>query len=92
MLQRVADFVGANPQAVESMLAVALVGVLLRRRNRGWQRDLRRWAFLLATDHLAKGRNPQVDFETFLDPEQLEEVGLKHQYGKLTDSTRTLDP
>jgi hypothetical protein len=49
-------------------------------------------AFLLATDHLAKGRNPQVDFETFLDPEQLEEVGLKHQYGKLTDSTRTLDP
>jgi len=41
-------------------------------------------ALLLAADGPATVRYPDVvDFETFLDPEQIGEVGLKHQEGKL---------
>lgn len=41
-------------------------------------------AFLLTADEGADNRYPQIiDFETFLDPEQIEEVGLDHRDGRL---------
>jgi alkylresorcinol/alkylpyrone synthase len=41
-------------------------------------------AFLLAADGSAEGRYPEiVDFETLLNSAHIEEVGLKHQDGKL---------
>ncbi len=41
-------------------------------------------AFLLRAGDGANVRYPQVvDFQTFLDPDQIEEVGLRHQNGKL---------
>jgi len=41
-------------------------------------------AFLLARGPSADRRYPEtVDFETFLDPGQIDEVGLRHQDGKL---------
>ena len=41
-------------------------------------------AFLLDAGDAANVRSPEVvDFQTFLDPEQIEEVGLRHQDGKL---------
>jgi hypothetical protein len=41
-------------------------------------------AFLLAGGPQAKRKYPQsIDFETFIDTEQIEEVGLQHRDGKL---------
>jgi predicted naringenin-chalcone synthase len=41
-------------------------------------------AFLLGSGPQAKRKYPQIiDFETFIDTEQIEEVGLQHRDGKL---------
>jgi 3,5-dihydroxyphenylacetyl-CoA synthase len=41
-------------------------------------------AFLLAADQQSTTRYPQViDFETFIDTNQIEQVGLQHRNGKL---------
>jgi polyketide synthase Type III len=89
-LQRAADFVRAHPRGMALMLAVEIcsacyfvdntletvVGNTICADGAA--------AFLLAVAQPAALRYPEVvDFETFLAPEQIEEVGLLHQDGKL---------
>ena len=88
-LQRATDFVRANPARVALMVAVEIcsgycvdntletaVGNAICADGAA--------AFLLARDSSTDRRHPEtVDFETFLDPGQIEEVGLRHQDGKL---------
>jgi len=88
-MQRAVDFVRANPGRHALMLAVEIcsacyfvdntletvVGNAICADGAA--------AFLLAEQH-ANHRYPQIiDFETFIDTEQIEEVGLKHRDGKL---------
>jgi polyketide synthase Type III len=84
------DFVRANPERQALMLAVEICSA-------GYYVDNTletvvgnaicadgAAAFLLAGEHQAKFKYPQiVDFETFIDSEQIEEVGLHHRDGKL---------
>lgn len=89
-LQRAADFVRANPRGVALMLAVEICSACYYVDNtletvvgNAICADGAA-AFLLAADGPATASYPEVvDFETFLDPEQIEQVGLKHQEGKL---------
>ena len=89
-LQRAADFVRANPRRLALMLAVEICSACYYVDN-SLETVVGNTicadgaaALLLAADGPATARYPDVvDFETFLDPEQIEEVGLKHQEGKL---------
>lgn len=89
-LQRAADFVRAHRRGMALMLAVEIcsacyfvdntletvVGNTICADGAA--------AFLLAAAQPAALRYPEVvDFETFLAPEQIEEVGLLHKDGKL---------
>jgi 3,5-dihydroxyphenylacetyl-CoA synthase len=89
-LQRAVDFVRANPGRKAMVLAVEIcsacyyidhtletvVGNAICADGAA--------AFLLGTGEESHGRYPQViDFETFLDTEQIEQVGLQHRNGKL---------
>ena len=90
MLQRAADFVRANPDRQALMLAVEICSSCYYVDNRletvvgnaicadGAA------AFLVGVKQQTNRLYPQiVDFETFLDSEQIEEVGLQHRDGKL---------
>jgi predicted naringenin-chalcone synthase len=89
-LQRATDFVRANPTGVALMVAVEICSACYYVDNtletvvgNAICADGAA-AFLLARDPSADYRHPEaVDFETFLDPGQIEEVGLRHQDGKL---------
>src|SRR6201997_5612998 len=89
-LQRATDFVRANPTRVALMAAVEICSACYYVDNtletvvgNAICADGAA-AFLLAADSPATVSYPQVvDFETFLDPAQIQEVGLKHQEGKL---------
>jgi len=89
-LQRVTDFVRANPGRQALMLAVEIcsacfyvdetletvVGNAICADGAA--------AFLLGAEKKANRSYPQVvDFETFIDTEQIEQVGLQHRSGKL---------
>lgn len=89
-LQRAADFVRAHPQGLALMLAVevcsacyfvdnsleTVVGNAICADGAA--------AFLLAANQPSARRYPEiVDFETFLVPGQIDEVGLLHRDGKL---------
>lgn len=88
-LQRAADFVRAHPRGLALMLAVEIcsacyfvdntletvVGNAICADGAA--------AFALAAQPAALRYPEVVDFETFLSPEQIEEVGLLHQDGKL---------
>jgi alkylresorcinol/alkylpyrone synthase len=89
-LQRAVDFVRANPGRQALMLAVEICSACYFVDNTletvvgnaicadGGA------AFLLAGGPQAKRKYPQIiDFETFIDTEQIEEVGLQHRDGKL---------
>jgi len=89
-LQRAVDFVRANPSRVALMLAVEICSACYYVDNsietvvgNAICADGAA-AFLLDAGDTAVVRYPEVvDFQTFLDPEQIEEVGLRHQDGKL---------
>ena len=89
-LQRATDFVRANPTRVALMVAVEICSACYYVDNtletvvgNAICADGAA-AFLLARDSSPDRRYPEtVDFETFLDPGQIEEVGLRHQDGKL---------
>jgi 3,5-dihydroxyphenylacetyl-CoA synthase len=89
-LQRVVDFVRANPARKALMLAVEIcsacyyvddtletvIGNAICADGAA--------AFLLGMGELKEYLYPQViDFETFLDTERIQEVGLQHRNGKL---------
>jgi polyketide synthase Type III len=89
-LQRAVDFVRANPGRQALMLAVEIcsacyyvdntletvVGSAICADGAA--------AFLLAAGQQANRSYPQIiDFETFIDTDQIEEVGLQHRDGKL---------
>lgn len=84
------DFVRANPERQALMLAVEICSACYYVDNtletvvgNAICADGAA-AFLLACEHQAKFKYPQiVDFETFIDREQIEEVGLQHRDGKL---------
>ena len=89
-LQRAVDFVRANPDRKALMLAVEICSACYYVDNTletvignaicvdGAA------AFLLGGEQQANLSYPQiVDFETFIDTEQIEEVGLQHRDGKL---------
>src|SRR4029077_5076165 len=89
-LQRAVDFVRANPGRQALMLAVEICSACYFVDN---TRETvvgnaicadGAAAFLLAGGPQAKRKYPQIiDFETFIDTEQIEEVGLQHRDGKL---------
>jgi 3,5-dihydroxyphenylacetyl-CoA synthase len=89
-LQRAYDFVRANPGRMALMLAVEICSACYYRDNtletvvgNAICADGAA-AFLLTADQPGALRYPEiVDFETFLDVEQIEEVGLRHKDGKL---------
>lgn len=89
-LQRAVDFVRANPSRAALMLAVEICSACYYVDNsietvvgNAICADGAA-AFLLDAGDTAVVRYPEVvDFQTFLDPEQIEEVGLRHQDGKL---------
>jgi polyketide synthase Type III len=89
-LQRVTDFVRANPGRKALMLAVEICSACYYVDNtletvigNAICADGAA-AFLLGGSEPMKRAYPRViDFETFLDPEQIEEVGLQHRSGKL---------
>jgi 3,5-dihydroxyphenylacetyl-CoA synthase len=89
-LQRAADFVRAHPQRVALMIAVEICSACYYVDNtletvvgNAICADGAA-AFLLVAGQSAALRYPEiVDFETFLAPEQIEEVGLLHRDGKL---------
>ena len=89
-LQRAADFVRAHPQRMALMLAVEICSACYYVDNtletvvgNAICADGAA-AFLLGAVQSAALRYPEiVDFETFLAPEQIEEVGLLHRDGKL---------
>jgi 3,5-dihydroxyphenylacetyl-CoA synthase len=89
-LQRTVDFVRANPGGIALMLAVEIcsacyfvdktletvIGNAICADGAA--------AFLLTAEDHTDRRYPQiVDFETFLDTAQIDEVGLNHRDGKL---------
>jgi len=89
-LQRAADFVRADPRRVALMVAVEICSACYYVDNtletvvgNAICADGAA-AFLLGAGQPATLRFPEiVDFETFLAPEQIEEVGLLHRDGKL---------
>jgi 3,5-dihydroxyphenylacetyl-CoA synthase len=89
-LQRAADFARAHPRRVALMVAVEICSACYYVDNtletvvgNAICADGAA-AFLLAAGQPAALRFPEiVDFETFLAPEQIEEVGLLHRDGKL---------
>ncbi len=89
-LQRAADFVRAHPERVALMVAVEICSACYYVDNtletvvgNAICADGAA-AFLLGGGQPAALRYPEiVDFETFLAPEQIEEVGLLHRDGKL---------
>ena len=89
-LQRAADFVRADPRRVALMVAVEICSACYYVDNtletvvgNAICADGAA-AFLLGAGQPATLRFPEiVDFETFLVPEQIEEVGLLHRDGKL---------
>src|SRR5260370_13702354 len=89
-LQRTVDFVRANPGRRALMLAVEICSACYYVDNTletvvgnaicgdGAA------AFLLSAGQQTNRSYPQIiDFETFIDTEQIEEVGLQHRDGKL---------
>jgi len=89
-LQRATDFVRANPGRLALVLAVEIcsscyyvdntletvIGNAICADGAA--------AFLLSANEQMNSACPQIiDFETFLDTEQIEEVGLQHRNGKL---------
>jgi len=89
-LQRATDFVRANPGRLALVLAVEIcsscyyvdntletvIGNAICADGAA--------AFLLGANEQTNSAYPQIiDFETFLDTEQIEEVGLQHRNGKL---------
>jgi 3,5-dihydroxyphenylacetyl-CoA synthase len=89
-LQRASDFVRANPGRKALMLAVEICSACYYIDNtletvigNAICADGAA-AFLLGAEPQSDCPYPQiVDFETFLDTEQIEEVGLQHKEGKL---------
>jgi len=89
-LRHATDFVRVHPRRVALMLAVEICSACFYVDNtletvvgNAICADGAA-AFTLAVGQPAAVRYPEiVDFETFLDPEQIEEVGLLHQDGKL---------
>jgi polyketide synthase Type III len=89
-LQRAVDFVRANPGRQALMLAVEICSACYYADNtletvvgNAICADGAA-AFLLAAGQQANRSYPQIiDFETFIDTEQIEEVGLQHRDGKL---------
>ena len=89
-LQRTVDFVRANPGGQALMLAVEICSACYNVDNtletvvgNAICADGAA-AFLLAAGQQANRSYPQIiDFETFIDTEQIEEVGLQHRDGKL---------
>lgn len=89
-LQRAVDFVRANPgrkalvMAVEICSACYFVDRTLETVIGNAICADGAAAFLLTADDKVDGRYPRiVDFETFLDPAQIDQVGLNHREGKL---------
>jgi 3,5-dihydroxyphenylacetyl-CoA synthase len=89
-LQRAADFVRANPGSQVLMLAVEICSACYYVDNtletvvgNAICADGAA-AFLLAAERQANSSYPQViDFETFIDTERIDDVGLQHREGKL---------
>jgi polyketide synthase Type III len=89
-LQRAVDFVRANPGRLALVLAVEICSACYYVDNtletvvgNAICADGAA-AILLAAGGHAKPSYPQIiDFETFIDTEQIEEVGLQHRDGKL---------
>jgi 3,5-dihydroxyphenylacetyl-CoA synthase len=89
-MQRAADFVRANPGRQALMLAVEICSACYYVDNtletvigNAICSDGAA-AFLLGREHGSNGHYPQIiDFETFINTEHLEEVGLQHRGGKL---------
>jgi predicted naringenin-chalcone synthase len=89
-LQRAADFVRANPGHLALVLAVEICSACYYIDNtletvigNAICADGAA-AFLLGANEETNSPYPQIiDFETFLDTEQIEEVGLQHRNGKL---------
>lgn len=89
-LQRAVDFVRANPSRKALMLAVEICSACYYVDNtletvvgNAICADGAA-AFLLGRSEPMKSAYPRViDFETFLAPERIEEVGLQHRNGKL---------
>jgi len=89
-LQRVSDFVRANPGRKALMLAVEICSACYYIDNtletvigNAICADGAA-AFLLGAEPQNECAYPQIiDFETFLDTEQIEQVGLQHKEGKL---------
>jgi 3,5-dihydroxyphenylacetyl-CoA synthase len=89
-LQRAADFVRANPGRKALMLAVEICSACYYVDNtletiigNAICADGAAAFLLGATEETDRGFPQIVDFETFLDTEQIEEVGLQHRNGKL---------
>jgi predicted naringenin-chalcone synthase len=88
MLQRAADFVRANPDRQALMLAVEICSACYYVDNtletvvgNAICADGAA-AFLVGAKQQTNRLYPQiVDFETFLDSDQIEEVGLQHRDG-----------
>jgi polyketide synthase Type III len=89
-LQRAVDFVRANPGRQALMLAVEICSACYYVDNtletvvgNAICADGAA-AFLLAAEEQSNHSYPQIiDFEAFIDTEQIEEVGLQHRNGKL---------
>jgi polyketide synthase Type III len=89
-LQRASDFVRANPGRTALMLAVEICSACYYVDNtletvigNAICADGAA-AFLLGAESKAERAYPQViDFESFLDTDQIEQVGLQHKDGKL---------
>ena len=89
-LQRASDFVRANPGRKALMLAVEICSACYYADNtletvigNAICADGAA-AFLLGAEQQSDPNYPQVvDFETFLDTDQIEQVGLQHKEGKL---------
>ena len=89
-LQRVSDFVRANPGRKALMLAVEICSACYYVDNtletvigNAICADGAAAFLLGAGEQRGSGLPEIVDFETFLDTEQIEEVGLQHKEGKL---------
>lgn len=89
-LQRAVDFVRANPGRKALVVAVEICSACYF-VDRTFETVIGNAicadgaaAFLLTADNKVDRRYPQiVDFETFLDTAQIDEVGLNHREGKL---------
>lgn len=89
-LQRAVDFVRANPERKALVMAVEICSACYF-VDRTLETVIGNAicadgaaAFLLTSDNTVDHRYPQiVDFETFLDTAQIDQVGLHHREGKL---------